>query len=84
MSKKRVEIQLPDGRVLVPRAAFAQEIGTSERTVTRLNPPTTYVGNVAYVERIGSLQLIAAGVRRRNQPRSNQPRPTIKRKKSTA
>jgi hypothetical protein len=68
------EIKLPNGDSLVPRADFANEtLGTSEKTVQRLDLPTTYIAGVAYVQRNASLQIIAASVHRRNQPatRSN-------------
>jgi hypothetical protein len=67
--RRLAEIPLPNGDTLVPRADFARnEIGTSEKTAQRLNLPTTYIGGVAYVLRNASLQILAATVRRRNQP----------------
>jgi hypothetical protein len=66
--KDRPSIPCPDGDTLQPRAQFAAEIRISERTVTRMNLPTTYVGSVAYIKRKASLQIIANGVKRRNEP----------------
>jgi hypothetical protein len=63
----RPDIPIP-GDVLQPRAHFAEDIHVSEKTVTRMNLPTTYVGNVAYVARNASLKIIADTVRRRNEP----------------
>jgi len=64
----RPDIALPNGKKLQPRRHFADEIGVSERTVKRLNPPTTYVGNVAYIEPDATVQLIADTLKRKNQP----------------
>jgi hypothetical protein len=47
---------------------FADGIGVCEKTVARMNLPTTYIGNVAYVPHNASLQVIAERVRRRNEP----------------
>jgi hypothetical protein len=66
--RARQDIQLPDGEVLTPRTNFAAILGVSERTVARMNLPTTYVGNVAYVARDASLKIVAERVRRRNEP----------------
>ena len=54
---------------LVPRRDFAGELGVSERTTLRMDLPTTYIGNVAYILRGASLQIIAESVRRRHQSR---------------
>lgn len=64
----RPDILLPDGRTLTPRASLAAEVGVCDATVRRMNPPTTFIGCVAYVDRDGTLQLIGASVNRRNQP----------------
>jgi hypothetical protein len=64
----RPSITLPDGRVLDPRVKFADDVGLSEKTVTRMNVLTVYVGGVAYVDRDASLKQIGAGVKRRNEP----------------
>jgi hypothetical protein len=66
--KRRPSIPTPDGDSLDPRAVFAENIGASEKTVARMNLPTTYVAGIAYVKRNASLQIIANGVKRRNQP----------------
>lgn len=64
--RRHIEI---DGDVLVPRSEFAADIlGVSDKTAQRLNLPTTYVANVAYVAREASLKIIGEHVRRRNQP----------------
>ena len=54
---------------LVSRRDFADELGVSERTASRMDLPTTYIGNVAYILRGASLQIIAESVRRRHQSR---------------
>jgi hypothetical protein len=65
--QSRQEIHLPSGEVLMPRANFARDvIGVCERTAARMNLPTTYVGNVAYVARDASLKIVAERVERRN------------------
>jgi hypothetical protein len=65
----RRRIELPDGDYLQPRAEFADsELGVCDRTAARMNLPTTYIGNVAYVRHNASLQVIAERVRRRNEP----------------
>ena len=62
------EISLPDGDTAIPRLDFAHSvIGSCERSVTRMNLPTIYIGGVAYVMRNASLQIIAAKATRRNQ-----------------
>jgi hypothetical protein len=53
------------------RAAFGRGIlNVCDKTVQRMNLPTTYVGGVAYVDRDASLEIIGAGVRPRLQPRA--------------
>jgi hypothetical protein len=65
----RRRIDLPNGDYLQPRAEFAAaELGVSDKTARRLNLPTTYMGNIAYVLHDASLTIVAAGVQRRNQP----------------
>jgi hypothetical protein len=66
---QRPDISLPDGEVLQPRVNFAASMGDSEKTITRLKLPTTYVGNVAYVLRQASLKIIGDKAERPNQPR---------------
>jgi hypothetical protein len=66
--EKRPDIELPDGEILTPRVKFAESVGLADRTAQRLNLPTTYVGNVAYVARNASLKQIGARVKRRNEP----------------
>lgn len=67
-SSKRPDIKLPDGDVLQPRINFAASMGVAEKTITRWNMPTTYIGGVAYVKRNASLQIIGDKAERRNQP----------------
>jgi hypothetical protein len=71
--RPRPEIKLPNGDFLVPRVDFASELGVCEKTVVRMNLPTTYLGTVAYIQHNASLEVIASTVRRRNEPaaRSN-------------
>jgi hypothetical protein len=65
----RQDVVLPDGEVLTPRVKFANvDMGISERTVARMNLPTTYIGGVAYVPKNASLRIVAEHVVRRNQP----------------
>jgi len=64
----RRRIDLPNGDWLEPRAGFADGLGTTERAVRRMNVPTTYIANVAYVPHNASMQVIADRVRRRNEP----------------
>jgi hypothetical protein len=67
----RRHIELADD-VLMPRREFAEDIlGVTDKTASRINLPTTYVGNVAYVLKNASLQVVASRVRRPNQ---RQPR----------
>jgi hypothetical protein len=61
------QIEIP-GDVLIPRKVFARdEIGVCERTATRMNLETVYVGGVAFVARNASLKIIADQLQRRNQ-----------------
>jgi hypothetical protein len=53
---------------LEPRTDFADDINVCEKTVQRMNLPTTYIGGKAYVKRNASLQIVADKVQRRNQP----------------
>ena len=66
--RDRPNIQLPDGEVLIPRPSFATEIGVSVKTATRMNLPTVYIGNVAFVAKNASLKILAGRLKRRNQP----------------
>ena len=62
-------IPLPNGDYLEPRVEFAEsKLKVSDRTARRLNLPTTYIGNVAYVAHNASLEIVASSVRCRNQP----------------
>jgi hypothetical protein len=63
-----ITIELPDGRTLEQRAHFAGGLGVTDKTVKRLNAPTTYIGNVAYVDSKAALEIVAARIKHRNQP----------------
>jgi hypothetical protein len=68
----RRRIDLPNGDFLQPRAEFAEAVlSVSDRTARRLNLPTTFIGNIAYVPHNASLAIVAAHV----QP----PQPAIRR-----
>jgi hypothetical protein len=71
----RRHIELPDGTTLIPRTEFAGILGENERTTRRRNLPTTYIGNVAYIDRDAGLKIIGDSVRRSNQPTP----PTVRR-----
>lgn len=55
---ERPDISLPNGRVLMPRAKLAGEIGIVDKTIARLGLPTKYIGGVAYVDRDRALERI--------------------------
>jgi hypothetical protein len=63
-----ITIELPNGQTLEQRAHFADGLGVTDKTVKRLNAPTTYIGNVAYVDRGAALEVLAARIKHRNQP----------------
>jgi hypothetical protein len=73
---RRPHIELPNGDVLEPRREFARDtLGVSDKTAQRMNLPTTYVGNLAYVARNASLKIIAERIQRRNsQPQRRRAR----------
>ena len=64
-TRRHIEI---DGDTLMPRSEFAEYLCVSEKTAQRMNLPTAYIGNVAYVAKNASLRVVAERVRRRNQP----------------
>ena len=66
--KSLPDIPIPGGDVLTPRRKLAVEWGISDKTASRMNLPTTYVGNTAYVPRDASVKILAAGISRKNQP----------------
>ena len=75
----RRHIQLPDGRMLIPRAEFATDIlGEDERTTRRRHLPTLYIAGVSYVDRDRSLNIVAEGVERPNQPAPTTPKPRVR------
>ena len=67
--RKRPHIQLANGDFLEPRFEWAGGVGISDKTAGRMNLPTTYISNVAYVLHNASTQILADRVRRRNEPR---------------
>jgi hypothetical protein len=64
----RPDIQLPDGETLRARVNYARDLGMSERALRRLNLPTTYLANVAYIATKAAGKRLAAGVKCRNEP----------------
>lgn len=62
---ERPRIQLANGDFLVPRRQWAGGVGVSDKTASRMNLPTTYIGNVAYVLRNASTEMLAGRVRQR-------------------
>jgi hypothetical protein len=65
-------IDLPNGKKwLERRSSWAHEkFGVDDKTARRWDLPTLYVGNVAYIEEPTSSEIVAARVKRKNQPRS--------------
>lgn len=70
----RADIQLPNGKTLTPRFRFAAKIGACDKTVARMNLPTTYIVGIPYIEDESSLQEIAGRARRRNEPAKRRSR----------
>jgi hypothetical protein len=68
----KVRIDLPGGDYLMPRVDFAASIGVTDKTVSRMNLPTTYIGNVAYIRHNEGLQALAARVRCRHEPQKKR------------
>jgi hypothetical protein len=64
----RPDITLPNGKVLRPRVRVATDLNVSERTIARMNVPTTYVGNISYIDVEATLKIIGDTLVRRNQP----------------
>jgi hypothetical protein len=76
--RRHIEI---DGDTLIPRVEFAEDIlGVSDKTASKMNLPTTYVGGMAYVARNASLKIVADAVRRPNQAEEPEPRPRLRRR----
>ena len=67
-AKERPRIPLANGDFLEPRRQWAGGVGISDKTAGRMNLPTTYISNVAYVLHNASTQILADRVRRRNEP----------------
>ena len=50
-------ISMPDGEVMETRRQFAEEeLSVCDRTATRINLPTIYIGGHAYIARNASLE----------------------------
>jgi hypothetical protein len=64
----RPDIILPNGKILRPRVRIAEEAGLCEKTVARMNLPTTYVGGVAYGIPDDMLKTIGDSLKSKNQP----------------
>lgn len=59
-----------NGDTAVPRRELAEvDLGVSDKTASRMKLHTFYLGGVAYVLRNQSLEIIAGGVKHRNQLR---------------
>ena len=48
-ASERPRIPLANGDFLEPRRQWAGGVGVSDKTASRMNLPTAYIGNVAYV-----------------------------------
>jgi hypothetical protein len=73
-ARARPDIPLPNGDTLKPRNRFASEnLNVTDRTVQRMGLPTTYIAGVAHVPVNESLNILAARIRRPNQPRGRGP-----------
>jgi hypothetical protein len=66
--EERPDIPLANGDSLTPRRRWAGKRGISDKTARKLNLPTTYVGNVAYVPDQASTEILAGRIQYRNQP----------------
>jgi len=64
----RPDITLPNGTILQPRVRIAARAGVCEKTLARMNLPTTYIGGVAYGDPDDMLKEIGASLKRKNQP----------------
>jgi hypothetical protein len=64
-------IELPINDTLMPRKEFAEDVlGVTDKTASRMNLPTAYIGNVAHILKNESLRVVAERVRRPNQRKS--------------
>jgi len=55
----------------MPRKEFAEDVlGVTDKTASRMNLPTAYIGNVAHILKNESLRVVAERVRRPNQRKS--------------
>jgi hypothetical protein len=64
----RRDINFPNGKKLRPRVRIAEDVGVCEKTLARMNPPTTYVGGVAYCNPDDVLKIISDSLTQKNQP----------------
>jgi hypothetical protein len=73
---RRPCIELPDGETLEPRHQFARNrLGVCDKTAQRMNLPTTYIANVAYVAVNASLKVVAERIKqRKSQPQQRRRR----------
>ena len=65
----RKRIRLPNGDELWPRGDLADKLDVNERTVKRMDLPTTYIGNAAYHPHDESLAIVASRIKRPPQRR---------------
>ena len=64
----RPDIILP-GEILRPRARFAREnVYTCEKSVARMNLPTSYIGGIAHIAVNAAMKIYAERIKRRNEP----------------
>lgn len=68
-ASERPRIPLANGDFLEPRRQWAGGVGVSDKTASRMNLPTAYIGNVAYVLHNASTEILATRVR----PRQPEP-----------
>jgi hypothetical protein len=64
----RPDIILPNGKILRPRARIAKELAVCEKTLARMNLPTTYVAGVAYGVVDDAPKAISDSLKQKNQP----------------
>jgi hypothetical protein len=62
---RRIDIA---GDTLMPRFVFAEELGISDKSAQKLDLPTTYLSNVAFVPKNACLKIVADTLKRRNEP----------------
>jgi hypothetical protein len=64
-------IKMPNGDQMWPRKELAEdELGITEKSLKRQNPPTTYLGGVAYCPHDETIKRVVTDrIRRPDQPR---------------